>query len=81
MWTCLEYGLACNRYEYSEIIHPPTIYTMKILRPEVQKTLVFQGGMTDLMDNKMKFFYNITEEELNHICKNASEEELKILPT
>jgi hypothetical protein len=54
---------------------------MKILRPEVQKTLVFQGGMTDLMDNKMKFFYNITEEELNHICKNASEEELKILPT
>ena len=51
---------------------------MKIIRPEVQQTIVNQGGITDLMDNMVKLFYNITDEELDQICENASDEELKI---
>lgn len=50
---------------------------MKITRPEVQKSLVNQGGITDLMDNMVKLFYNITDEELDHICENATDNELK----
>ena len=51
---------------------------MKLTRPEVQQSIVNQGGITDLMDNMVKLFYNITDEELDHICENASDEELKI---
>lgn len=50
---------------------------MKLTRPEVQQSLVNQGGLTDLMDNMLKLFYNITDEELDQICDLASPEEIE----
>ena len=50
---------------------------MKITRPEVQESIVNSGGLTDLMDNMIKLFYNITDDELDKICDLASPEEIE----
>lgn len=53
---------------------------MKVLRPEVLADLVSnRPGMhsvTDLMDDMTLSSFNITSDELDYICENASDEEL-----
>jgi hypothetical protein len=51
---------------------------MKITRPEVQESIVHSGGLTDLMDNMIKLFYNITDDELDKICDLATTEEIEL---
>lgn len=50
---------------------------MKILRPEVESSLVI-GGITDLVDSLVKQLYNITDSEYDFICERASDSELNI---
>jgi hypothetical protein len=50
---------------------------MKILRPEVEASLVI-GGINDLIDSLVKQLYNITDAEYNFICERASDLELDI---
>ena len=53
---------------------------MKILRPEVLADLVSDRpgmhGVTDLLDDITLSSFNITGDELDYICENASDEEM-----
>lgn len=51
---------------------------MKILRPEVEKTLVGGGGLYDLFDNVVKVLFNITDEEYDFIIENSTDLEMEI---
>lgn len=48
----------------------------KILRPEVTNDVPVSGGLTDLLDGAIYTLYNITSEELDIICENATDEEI-----
>lgn len=48
----------------------------KILRKEVLNDIPVSGGITDLVDGLFYTFYNITSDELDEICINASDDEL-----
>jgi hypothetical protein len=50
----------------------------KVLRPEVNADVPGSGGLTDLFDGLLYTFYNITSEELDIICENATDEEISI---
>lgn len=45
---------------------------------KVRKEIKFkdQGGITDLFDNALKASFNITDEEYDFICENATDEEI-----
>jgi hypothetical protein len=47
---------------------------MKILRPEVK--IKGSGGLTDVFDDTIKGLFNITDDEYDFICENATDEEL-----
>ena len=47
---------------------------MKILRPEVK--IKVSGGLTDVFDDAIKGLFNITDDEYDFICENATDEEL-----
>jgi oligoribonuclease NrnB/cAMP/cGMP phosphodiesterase (DHH superfamily) len=47
---------------------------MKNTRPEIK--FKGQGGITDVFDDFIKGAFNITDEEYDFICENASEKEL-----
>lgn len=47
---------------------------MKNTRPEIK--FKGQGGMVDVFDDFIKGAFNITDEEYDFICENASDEEL-----
>jgi hypothetical protein len=47
---------------------------MKNLRPEVK--IKGSGGLHDIFDNAIKGLFNITDEEYDFICENASDEEI-----
>ena len=47
---------------------------MKKLRPEVK--LKGSGGLTDAFDDVVKGMFNITDEEYDFICENATDEDL-----
>jgi hypothetical protein len=49
---------------------------MKILRPEIK--IKSSGGLTDVFDNAIKGLFNITDDEYDFICENASDEELDV---
>lgn len=49
----------------------------KCLRPEVQKGIPASGGVKDLIDGMIYTFYNITDDELDTICENATDEEIR----
>ena len=55
---------------------------MKILRPEVLKcvktNLNGEHGAYDFLDDLFVVSFNVTDEEFNFICANASEEESSI---
>jgi hypothetical protein len=51
---------------------------MKILRPEVESSIVHGGGLYDLFDNLIKMLYNITDQEYNFILEIATEEEIEV---
>jgi hypothetical protein len=57
--------------------------TMKILRPEVLKCVKYnvpgKHGATDLIDDLFLMSFNLTDEELNFVCANASVEEYDLL--
>lgn len=53
----------------------------KILREEVLNDVPASGGITDLIDGLFYSFYNITSDELDDICINASDEEVDMLVT
>ena len=53
----------------------------KILREEVLNDVPASGGITDLMDGLFYSFYNITSDEFDDICINASDEEINALVT
>lgn len=48
----------------------------KALRPEVANDVPVSGGLTDLLDGAIYTLYNITSEELDIICENATDEEI-----
>ena len=56
---------------------------MKILRPEVLKCIKYniagKHGALELVDDLFLMSFNVTDEEFNFICANASAEENKIL--
>ena len=56
---------------------------MKILRPEVLQCIKTnkkgKHGATDLLDDLFVMSFNVTDEELDFICANASAEENSIL--
>jgi hypothetical protein len=56
---------------------------MKILRPEVLKCVKYnvpgKQGATDLIDDLFLMSFNVTDEELDFICANASADENSIL--
>jgi hypothetical protein len=56
---------------------------MKILRPEVLKCVKYnvpgKHGATDLIDDLFLMSFNLTDEEFNFICANASSDENSIL--
>ncbi len=56
---------------------------MKILRPEVLKCVKYNVpgklGAFDLIDDLFVMLFNVTDEELDFICANASAEENSIL--
>jgi hypothetical protein len=47
---------------------------MKILRPEVK--IKGSGGLPDVFDDAIKGLFNITDDEYDFICENATDEEL-----
>ena len=47
---------------------------MKPLNPEIK--LKSSGGIFDLMDNVVKSGFNITDEQYDFICEEATDEEL-----
>ena len=47
---------------------------MKNTRPDIK--FKGQGGITDVFDDFIKGAFNITDEEYDFICENASEKEL-----
>jgi hypothetical protein len=47
---------------------------MKNLRPEIK--IKSSGGLEVLFDNSVKQLFNITDEEYDFICENASDEEI-----
>lgn len=49
---------------------------MKILRPEVK--IKGSGGLTDVFDDAIKGLFNITDDEYDFICENATDEELDV---
>ena len=49
---------------------------MKKLRPEVESCIKMSGGITDLFDGLILSLFNITDEEYDFICENASDEEI-----
>ena len=49
---------------------------MKILRPEVK--IKGCGGLIDAFDDAIKGLFNITDDEYDFICENATDEELDI---
>jgi len=49
---------------------------MKILRPEIK--IKSSGGLSDVFDNAIKVLFNITDDEYDFICENASDEELDV---
>lgn len=56
---------------------------MKILRPEVLKCVRYnvpgKHGALELVDDLFVMLFNVTDEELDFICANASAEENSIL--
>ena len=56
---------------------------MKILRPEVLKCVKYnvpgKHGATDFIDDLFLMSFNLTDEEFNFICANASAEENDIM--
>lgn len=51
---------------------------MKILREEVKNGVPVSGGLTDLFDGAIYTLYNITSDELDVICENATDDELDL---
>jgi hypothetical protein len=51
---------------------------MKIIRKDIH---IQPGGLFDLFDNSIKIGFNITDEELDFICKTATDEELDVFIT
>ena len=51
---------------------------MKILREEVINDIPLSGGLTDLFDGAIYTLYNITSDELDVICENATDDELDL---
>lgn len=52
---------------------------MKILRPEIN--IKGSGGLTDIFDDVVKAAFNITDEEYDFICENATDEDLDTFVT
>ncbi len=52
---------------------------MKILRKEVEDCLMGCGGFFDAFDDMFKAAFNITDEEYDFICLNATDDELYVL--
>jgi hypothetical protein len=51
---------------------------MKKLRPEVENDIKYSGGIFGLMNNIIYTGFNITSDELDYICENATDDELDI---
>lgn len=51
----------------------------KVLRKEVANAVPASGGLLDLFDGLMYTFYNITSDEYDIICEEATDEELQYL--
>lgn len=51
---------------------------MKILRPEVEESIVSGGSLYDMFDNVIKVLFNITDKEYDFIAEHATPEELDI---
>ena len=51
---------------------------MKILRPEVESSLVDGGSLYDMFDNVIKVLFNITDKEYDFIAEHSSPEELDV---
>lgn len=55
---------------------------MKILRPEVQESIVSTNcSLYDMFDNVFKVLFNITDAEYDFIASTATDEELEVFVT
>jgi len=65
----------CRPEVKSNVPRPPKEVTL----PNGEKTKIGSSGIFDLFDDSMKFGFNITDEEYDFICENASDEDLDSL--
>jgi len=54
---------------------------MKILRPEVEASLVHGGDLHDMFDNVIKVLFNITDSEYDFIAEHSTDQELDTFVT
>ena len=61
-----------NKHNMSRINRRDWIINKKI-------KILGRGGITDLFDNQFKFAYRVTDDEFDHICDVATDDELNVL--